>query len=207
MISSALLALAAPAAVIAQLHSLAVDAGLLYWGTAVGNQATQDQAFMAIVNNVEEIGQLVPENGQKWEPTEPNRGQFSFEEGDVVANLAAQNGQILRCHTLVWYNQLPGWGERTRIDQIKDPILTMLAVSQSGFSAQELQEVIESHIANVMEHYAGQCYAWDVVNEAAADEGGYRATIFYDTLGTDYFAIAFNAAKAADADVKLCAIS
>jgi endo-1,4-beta-xylanase len=54
-----------------------------------------------------------------------------------------------------------------------------------------------------MGHYLGQCYAWDVVNEAAADDGGWRPNVFYNTLGTDYFAIAFNAAKAADPDTKL----
>lgn len=110
MVSKAILALA-PALASAQLHSLAVEAGLMYWGTAVGNQAANDQAFMAIVNDLEENGQLVPENGQKWEPTEPSQGQFTYQEGDVVANIATGNGQILRCHTLVWYNQLPGWGE------------------------------------------------------------------------------------------------
>jgi endo-1,4-beta-xylanase len=110
MVPKALLALA-PTIVSAQLHSLAVDAGLLYWGTAVGNQATNDQAFMAIANDLEEHGQLVPENGQKWESTQPSQGQFTYQEGDVVANLATGNGQILRCHTLVWYSQLPGWGQ------------------------------------------------------------------------------------------------
>ena len=28
--------------------------------------------------------------------TEPNRGQFTFTNGDVIANLAKKNGQLLR---------------------------------------------------------------------------------------------------------------
>jgi endo-1,4-beta-xylanase len=68
---------------------------------------------------------------------------------------------------------------------------------------QGLESVIETHIENVMGHYIGQCYAWDVVNEAAADDGGWRPSVFYNTMGTDYFAFAFNAARAADPDTKL----
>jgi hypothetical protein len=30
--------------------------------------------------------------------------------GDAIANVAKQSGQLLRCHTLVWYSQLPSWG-------------------------------------------------------------------------------------------------
>ena len=100
----------------AQLHSLAVNAGLLYFGTAVDNGYTSDAAYVAIVNDADEFGQLVPENGQKWDSTEPSQGTFSYSKGDVVPSLAAKNGQVLRCHALTWYSQLPTWGE---VNQIK----------------------------------------------------------------------------------------
>lgn len=54
-----------------------------------------------------------------------------------------------------------------------------------------------------MGHYRGQCYAWDVVNEAVSDDGGWRPSVFLSTFNTDYFAIAFNAARRADPDTKL----
>ncbi|KAL1835291.1 hypothetical protein VTK73DRAFT_5823 [Phialemonium thermophilum] len=54
-----------------------------------------------------------------------------------------------------------------------------------------------------MGHYKGQCYAWDVVNEAINDDGTWRTSVFYNTFNTDYLAIAFNAAKKADAGAKL----
>jgi endo-1,4-beta-xylanase len=54
-----------------------------------------------------------------------------------------------------------------------------------------------------MGHYKGQCYAWDVVNEAINDDGTWRPSPFYNTFQTDYFAIAFNAAKRADPAAKL----
>ncbi len=108
---SVLAALLAPAVVSAQLHDLAVRAGLLYFGTAVREGATSsDSAYMAIINNKSEFGSVVPENGQKWDATEPQRGQFTYTSGDITANIAKRNGQSLRCHTLVWHSQLPSWG-------------------------------------------------------------------------------------------------
>ncbi|KAH7011366.1 glycoside hydrolase superfamily [Ilyonectria destructans] len=185
MYKSALLGLLASSSVSAQLHSLALDAGLLYFGTTVDNGYISDEPYMAIVNDVEEFGQLVPENGQKWDATEPTQNTFSYTKADVIPDLAATNGQILRCHALTWYSQLPSW------------------VSSGGFTAAQLQSVIEAHISNVVGHFKGDCYAWDVVNEAAADDGTWRSSVFYDTMGTDFLAVSFNAAHEADPNAKL----
>lgn len=76
-------------------------------------------------------------------------------------------------------------------------------MSSGSWSRSSLQSVIETHINNVMGHYKGQCYAWDVVNEAINDDGTWRPSVFYNTFNTDYFAIAFRAAKAADPNTKL----
>jgi len=169
----------------AQLNSLAVRAGLKYFGTAVGEGQVNDATYRAVVNNKNEFGSLVPENGQKWQGTEPNRGSFSFGNADIVPNIAKANGQILRCHTLTWHSQLPNW------------------VSSGQWTAATLTSVIETHISNVMKHYLGQCYAWDVVNEAADDDGSWRRSVFYNVLGTSFLPISFRAAKAADPNTKL----
>ena len=107
-----LAALIAPAVVSAQLNNLAVAAGLEYFGTAVGEgQVSSDSTYMSYVNNKNEFNQVVPENGQKWESLQPSRGNFNYNNGDIVTNVAERNGQILRCHTLVWHSQLPSWGQ------------------------------------------------------------------------------------------------
>jgi len=62
---------------------------------------------------------------------------------------------------------------------------------------------METHINNVMGHYKGQCYAWDVLNEAVNDDGAWRDSVFLRTFGTDYFPLSFNLAKKADPDTKL----
>ncbi|KAL6354511.1 hypothetical protein LRP88_11849 [Fusarium phalaenopsidis] len=173
MYKTALLGLLASSPVSAQLNSLAQAAGLQYFGTTVDNGYLSDEAYKALADDTEEFGQLVPENGQKWDSTEPTEGKFSYEKADVVPDLAKKNGQILRCHALTWHSQLPSW------------------VSGGSFSKEELTTIIEAHISNVVGHYKGDCYAWDVVNEAIGDDGNWRDSVFYQTLGTDYLAISY----------------
>ena len=112
MIASAalLLSVLAPAAR-AQLNELAMAAGLKYIGSALSTSYTSDAAYMAIIDDTSEIGQITPENEMKWDATEPNQGQFSYSGGDAIAAVAGANGQYLRCHTFTWYSQLPNWGE------------------------------------------------------------------------------------------------
>lgn len=94
----------------AQLNQLARAAGLLYFGTAVDNPALSNDAYMSIAGSTGEFGQITPANGQKWDAIEPRRGEFNYTKGDAVTAIARQKGQFLRCHTLVWYSQLPQWG-------------------------------------------------------------------------------------------------
>ena len=58
---------------------------------------------------------------------------------------------------------------------------------------------MENYIKSVMEwtneNYPGLISAWDVVNEAAADDGGMRESLWYETIGDDYIAKAFEFAR------------
>ena len=92
------------------LHSLMVAAGKLYFGTAMETNNFNDTAYQAISSNRNEFGMFTPENSQKWEVTEPTQNKFSFTQADMVAMKVKSNGQMLRCHTLTWHSQLPGFG-------------------------------------------------------------------------------------------------
>lgn len=94
-----------------------------------------------------EFGSITPENAMKWESTEPTQGNFTFDDADAVVAFAEENGQKIRCHTLVWYSQLPAW------------------VSGGGFDNATLLEVVKNHIDTVVGRYKGVCDQWDVVNE------------------------------------------
>jgi endo-1,4-beta-xylanase len=95
---------------VGQLHKLAQDAGLLYFGTAISPSDSSDAAYWKIANDINMFGQWTPDNAQKWESTEASRGRFSYSQADSLISKATSNKQIMRCHTLVWYSQLPGWG-------------------------------------------------------------------------------------------------
>ncbi|KAL1850375.1 hypothetical protein Daus18300_012970 [Diaporthe australafricana] len=179
------LALSAAIPVSAQLNQLAKAAGKSYFGTGTDNGELYNSAYVKITSSTENFGQLTPANGQKWDATEATQGSFSFANGDVVPKFAKKNGQIVRCHTLLYRSQLPSW------------------VTSGTWTADTLTSMLETHISNVAGHYKGQCYSWDVVNEAIDDDGNYRDTVFFQALGADYIPLAFKAAAAADPDAKL----
>ena len=86
----------------------------------------------------------------------------------------------------------------------------------NGSGGQASRDVLlarmRSHIRNVMQHFQGKVYAWDVVNEAMMDDGGYRTGDEADAdqraagtqiIGESYIAEAFRAAREADPNAKL----
>ena len=63
--------------------------------------------------------------------------------------------------------------------------------------------MLKKHIQTEVRHYRGKVYAWDVVNEAFNEDGTYRETVFYKTLGPGYIADALRWAHQADPKAKL----
>ncbi|KAK2054644.1 family 10 glycosyl hydrolase [Colletotrichum caudatum] len=168
------------------LHELAVKSGrMLFFGTATDTGQFNDLEYNGILNTTGEFGIVVPENSMKWEATEPKQNQFTLKNADAVAARAKANGQMLRCHTLTWHSQLPEF------------------VSSGSWTRDTLTAVIQTHISNVVGHFKGDCYSWDVVNEALADDGTLRDSVFSRTLGRDFIPLSFRAAAAADPAAKL----
>ncbi|KAL2869790.1 putative endo-1,4-beta-xylanase [Aspergillus lucknowensis] len=169
----------------AGLNEAATAIGLEYFGTATDNPELTDVPYVAQLNNTADFGQITVGNSQKWDATEPTQNTFSFADGDAVVSLAEGNDQLVRCHTLVWYNQLPNW------------------VTSGNWTNATLTAVMENHITKVVSHYKGRCHHWDVVNEALNEDGTYRDNIFLSTIGPSYIPLAFSFAAAADPDAKL----
>ncbi|KAG9020233.1 hypothetical protein FS842_007496 [Serendipita sp. 407] len=97
-----------------------------------------------------------------------------------MMKLVQLNGLTMRGHTLVWHSQLPSW------------------VSGGSWTNATLTDVMISHITGVMNKYKGLIHTWDVVNEAIADDGTMRQSIFYTTIGETFIDIAFKTAKSID---------
>ncbi|KAH9203778.1 glycoside hydrolase superfamily [Leptodontidium sp. 2 PMI_412] len=169
----------------AQLHELAVKAGKKYFGTATDVGELNNTEYVKVLRDKREWGQLVGSNGQKWFATEPEENKFNFTMGEVVTNLAKKDKRYLRCHTLVWHSQLAPW------------------VESKTWTKATLTAAMVNHITKVANHWKGQCYAWDVLNEALNDDGTYRNTTFLHHIGPEYIKIAFRAAAKADPYAKL----
>ena len=174
---------AQPAAAADTLRSLATAKGRAV-GTAVQASAlANDSKYAAGV--AREFSSVTPENEMKWDATEPAQGQFNFTSADAIVNFATANGESVRGHNLVWHSQLPSW------------------VTGSGFTAAQLQTVMQNHIAGVAGHFKGKITAWDVVNEPFNEDGSFRSSIWFQNLGQGYIATALNAAHQADPAAKL----
>ncbi|GHH78776.1 hypothetical protein GCM10018793_30140 [Streptomyces sulfonofaciens] len=156
-----------------------------YFGTALSNGHLGEAQYAQTADR--EFNMATPENEMKWDATEPNRGQFTYGGGDAILNHAQSHGMRTRGHTLVWHSQLPGW------------------VNNIG-TGSELTQVMDNHIRNLMTHYKGKIYAWDVVNEAFQDgsSGARRSSPFQNKIGNSFIEHAFQTARSADPAAKLC---
>lgn len=181
---AALTVLVVPAAEAATAGSLGSLAGFKgrYFGSATDNPELSNSTYTSILGS--EFGQITVGNTMKWDFTEPAQNSFSFGQADAIVALAQSHGQIVRGHTLVWYNQLPGWVGSLPSSQVK--------------------AAMSNHISKEVAHYKGKIYAWDVVNEAFNEDGTYRPNPFYTAMGSAYIAEAFRTARAADPSAKLC---
>jgi endo-1,4-beta-xylanase len=148
-------------------------AGREFIGTALTlrNETREGEIIKADFNS------FTPENAMKWESLEPSRNNFTFEDADRYAAYAKKNNLQIHCHNLVWHSQLPPW------------------VSEGGFDNKTLIGIMENHIKKVMTRYKSVCTRWDVVNEALNENGTYRSSVWYDTIGEAFLPIAFRLAN------------
>ncbi len=63
--------------------------------------------------------------------------------------------------------------------------------------------MLKDHVTRMVSRYRGKVWAWDVVNEALAEDGSLRDTIWLRKLGPNYIADAFHWARAADPEAML----
>jgi endo-1,4-beta-xylanase len=165
------------------LRQAADQAGMLV-GAAVRPSLFSEAAYSATL--AREYNMVEPEDVMKWWVVRRSP-EFDFREGDEVVRFAQAHSMKVRGHCLVWDHNNPGW------------------LTQGGFTSAQLSHLLEEHITKVMKHYAGQVFAWDVVNEALDENGRPKNSLWYNQpgigfagKGTAYVEQAFRWAHAAD---------
>lgn len=159
-------------------------AGVLV-GAAVRPSLFSEAAYSETL--AREFNLVEPEDAMKWWVLRPNQGSFDFRDGDQVVGFAQAHGMKVRGHCLVWAHDNPEW------------------LAQGLFTPVPLSHLLQEHISTVMKHYAGEVFAWDVVNEALDENGHLRDSPWYNRpgiglseQGTAYIEQAFRWAHEAD---------
>ena len=172
-------------------------------GVALNQRNISDDAQKALV--VKQFNSVTAEND--WKPGEihPQEGVWNFERADKLADFCRQNGIKMRGHCLCWHSQFADW----------------MFTDKKGkeVSKEVFYERLRDHIHTVVKRYKDVVYAWDVVNEAMADDGGgrgfgfgfgrgqepspYRQSRHFKLCGDEFIAKAFQFAREADPDVLL----
>lgn len=132
------------------------------------------------------VSSITAENVMKPHRLAPREGRYNFGPADELVRFTQANGMQLRGHTLLWHRNAPQW-------------------FFAGGDRAEIRKRLERYITDVVTHFKGKVYAWDVVNEVASDNAGeiYRQSPWFLALGPDYIEYAFRAARAADPDTQL----
>jgi endo-1,4-beta-xylanase len=123
----------------------------------------------------------------------PGESTDDYTTPDIVAEIAAANGQQLRGHPLVWEQVLPDWLNNT----LADPATTR----------DRAIELMVDQLTTSVSRYRGKVTSWDVVNEGidayTGDENGLKLTPWRRKIGPEYLDLAFRAAREADPDAQL----
>jgi endo-1,4-beta-xylanase len=153
-------------------------------GTAVRPSQLSETAYASTL--AREFSMVEAEDAMKWWVLRPDAAIYDFRQGDEIVRFAQAHQMKVRGHCLVWGRYNPDW------------------LTQGHFTSEQLSKLLHDHITHVMKHYAGQVFAWDVVNEALDENGAVRDSLWYNQpgiesqKGTAYIERVFRWARKAD---------
>ena len=157
-------------------------------GVSVSNRSINGPDSTLII---QQFNSLTPENAMKMGPIHPKEDTYNWKDADAIVAFAERHGMRIRGHNLCWHEQTPAW-------LFKD-------AQGNEVSKDTLLRRLKDHITAVVSRYKGRIYAWDVVNEAVADENTQllRNSPWYRICGNDFIVKAFEYAHAADPNAQL----
>lgn len=162
-------------------------------GVAVNKYNIANPQQSQLIKN--EFNSITAENDMKPASLHPKEGVWNWGAADSIANFCRQNGIRLRGHCLVWHSQFADW----------------MFTDKKGKEVKKevFYQRLREHIHTVVNRYKDVVYAWDVVNEAMADNNmmhawpghtpsPYRQSRLYKLCGDEFIAKAFEYAHEAD---------
>ena len=153
-------------------------------GVAVSPEALQKEDESKLI--LKHFASMTPENAMKMGPIHPKEDTYFWEDADKIVAFAQKHKLKVRGHALCWHEQTPRW----------------LFKDEAGkqVSKEVLLKRLKEHITAVVSRYKGKIYAWDVVNEAIADNPKefLRNSEWYQICGEEFIAKAFEYAHEAD---------
>lgn len=124
-----------------------------------------------------------------FDQVQPAQNWYDFDSADALMATARANGRIpMFCHGDLGggTNVTPYW------------------VANSGLTAAQLTQLIQTHTQTVIGRYKGLCDGWTIINESLSDADGTVSKGFWEeNAGASYIATALQAARAADPALKL----
>jgi endo-1,4-beta-xylanase len=141
----------------------AADRSHLLVGTAVRPSLFSEAAYSETLTR--EFNMVEAEDAMKWWTVRRSQNAFDFSQGDEVVHFAQAHGMKVRGHCLIWDHNNPDW------------------LTYGHFTPEQLFHLQQEHILTVMKHYAGQVFAWDVVNEAFDENGRFKNSLWYNQPG------------------------
>ncbi len=144
------------------------------------------------------FGQMTLENASKWQFTEPQQGNFTFQQMDTLVTMARTHGMTVNGHAAGAFGEaLPKW--------VQD------LPTETDADKAQVKQILIDHIKAEVGHFKGRVSTWDIVNEPLADYDDFdadasatlRDNIWYKAMGEDYIRVALEAAHEADPDAQL----
>lgn len=175
----------------AQQHPGLKDAvqGKFLMGVAVNSAQIDGHDPEAEALITRHFNSLVAENVMKCEVIHPEEDRYDFAQADRFVDFGQRHHMAIIGHCLIWHSQCAPW------------FFTDAAGNE--VSPEVLKQRMKSHIYTVVGRYRGKIKGWDVVNEAILEDGSFRKSKFYEILGEEYIALAFQYAHEADPDAEL----
>lgn len=165
-------------------HSVSSTEGMRFGAAVRPDQLVHEGSLLSAIRHCDI---LVPEYHGQWSAVEWRRGDPWFGNYDAITQFAADHGQSVRGHSLIWEQMTPEWARHEMQDK-------------------QDWRLVERHFANLLKRYKGSIDEWVVVNEmidTEAGDGFMRRTSFQRAFGNDYVARALRTAREHDPDARL----